>query len=73
MPSPGPISIVLLLGLLTAGTVAAQQAAPVAVTRAETRPIIQELTLTGTLTSPRRAELTPEVSGRATEVIAEAG
>ncbi|MEF8833344.1 MAG: efflux RND transporter periplasmic adaptor subunit [Halofilum sp. (in: g-proteobacteria)] len=73
MPSPGPISIVLLLGLLTAGTVAAQQAAPVAVTRAETRSIIEELTLTGTLTSPRRAELTPEVSGRATEVIAAAG
>jgi len=73
MPSPGSMAIMLLLGLLATGTAAAQQAAPVVVTRAEHHSIIQELTLTGTLTSPRRAELTPEVSGRATEVIAEAG
>jgi|AntDeeMetagen681_2_1112603.scaffolds.fasta_scaffold01385_2 RND family efflux transporter MFP subunit len=73
MPSPGLIATMLLLGLLASGTTAAQQAAPVAVTRAESRSIIQELTLTGTLTSPRRAELTPEVNGRVTEVIAEAG
>ncbi len=73
MPSPGLKPIVLLLGLMAAGIVAAQQAAPVAVTRAESGSIIREVTLTGSLTSPRRAELTPEVSGRATEVIAEAG
>ena len=73
LPSPGPPAIVLLLAMLAPAIAAAQQAAPVAVTRAETKPIVRELKLTGTLTSPRRAELTPEVSGRATGVIAEAG
>lgn len=73
IPPAGVMPVVLLLGLLATGTAAAQQAAPVAVARAESDSIIREVTLTGSLMSPRRAELTPEVSGRATDVIAEAG
>lgn len=73
IPSPGALPIVLLLGLLTAGPAVAQQAAPVAVTRATSDSIVHEVNLTGSLSSPRRAELTSEVSGRATAVIAKAG
>ncbi|MFW5970063.1 MAG: efflux RND transporter periplasmic adaptor subunit [Halofilum sp. (in: g-proteobacteria)] len=65
--------IVLLLGLCLLEPVFAQRAAPVAVTRAERETIVREVNLTGSLASPRRSELTPEVSGRATEVIAESG
>jgi RND family efflux transporter MFP subunit len=63
----------LLLALLIAGNAGAQQAAPVAVTRAESDDIVRAVTLTGSLASPRRAELTPEVDGRVTDVIVEAG
>ena len=68
-----PLPIVALFALLATEAASAQQVAPVAVTRAASDPIIREVTLTGSLMSPRRAELTPEVSGRATEVLAEAG
>lgn len=71
--SSGMMPIVLLLALIMADQATAQQAAPVAVTRAQSDAIIREVTLTGSLMSPRRAELTPEVDGRATEVIVEAG
>lgn len=71
--SSGPVAIVLLLALMMVDSAAARQAAPVAATSVESDRIIREVTLTGTLASPRRAELTPEVSGRATDVIAEAG
>lgn len=59
--------------LATAGPAAAAKAPPVALTTAETRPIVRELALTGSLSSPQWARLAPEVAGRVSDIAAEAG
>ncbi|WP_158583431.1 efflux RND transporter periplasmic adaptor subunit [Salinisphaera sp. Q1T1-3] len=51
----------------------AEAAAPVGVTEAEKRPWTQRLSLHGTLTSPRDAEITPRVAGLVAAVDIEAG
>ncbi len=63
----------LALACLVAGPVSAQPAAPVAITQATRDTIVQEVTLTGSLSSPRRAQLAPEVEGRVTELLVDAG
>ncbi|MDX1604573.1 MAG: efflux RND transporter periplasmic adaptor subunit [Candidatus Competibacterales bacterium] len=62
-----------LLFALAIAPAQAQQAPPVAVATAATDRIVREITLTGSLSSPRRAELAPEVADRVTAVLAEAG
>lgn len=70
----GRLAVPLLaLATLLAGPAIAQQTAPVAITTAATDAIVHEVTLTGSLSSPRRSQLTAEVEGRVIEVLAEAG
>ena len=68
-----PTIRVAVVLLLAAAGAQAQQAPPVAVTTASRDAIVREVTLTGTLSSPRRSALAPEVSDRVTDVLAEAG
>ncbi len=63
----------LALAFLSAASADAQPAAPVAITTASSDTIVQEVALTGSLSSPRRARLAPEVEGRVTEVLVDAG
>lgn len=63
----------LALAFLSAALADAQPAAPVAITTASSDTIVQEVALTGSLSSPRRARLAPEVEGRVTEVLVDAG
>ena len=63
----------LALALLAAPALHAQQAPPVDVALAERTEIVEELPLTGTLTSPRTARLSPEVEGRVSEITVDAG
>lgn len=51
----------------------AREAAPVQVTTAERTPVVREVALSGTLTSPRRARLAPEVDGRVTDIAVDSG
>jgi RND family efflux transporter MFP subunit len=51
----------------------AQEAPPVGIARAERAPIVEELRLTGTLTSPRAARLSTEVEGRVAAIAVDAG
>lgn len=69
VPGPG----VWVLALLAAPGVHAQQGPPVGVAVAERAGIIEELPLTGTLTSPRTARLSPEVAGRVAAIQVDAG
>ncbi|MDH3672996.1 MAG: efflux RND transporter periplasmic adaptor subunit [Gammaproteobacteria bacterium] len=59
--------------LLAPPALHAQQVPPVAVALAERAEIVEELSLTGTLTSPRSARLSPEVEGRVAKVSVDAG
>lgn len=74
-PAGTTAAALLLLIPLVVGTngAHARKAPPVALATAERGPIVLELALTGTLRSPQRARLTPEVTGRVTAVTAEAG
>lgn len=68
------IAVLLVVATgLVAAEARAQKAPPVAVTLAERAPIVRELGLTGSLGSPQRARLAPEVEGRVTAIAAEAG
>jgi len=58
---------------LLAPPASAREAAPVAVTTAEHTPVVREVALSGTLTSPRRARLAPEVDGRVTDIGVDSG
>lgn len=63
-----------LLSTVTLGhAVAQQEAAPVAVAQAEMARVIDEVPITGTVTSPRSARLSMEVDGLVEEVHVEAG
>lgn len=63
----------LIATVLAAAAAHAQRPPPVALTTAERSPIVRELALTGSLSSPQRARLAPEVTGRVTAIAAEAG
>lgn len=51
----------------------AQEPPPVVISEAERAEIVEELSLSGTLTSPRTARLSPEVEGRVAEIAVDAG
>jgi RND family efflux transporter MFP subunit len=57
----------------TATGLAAQELAPVTLTEARLAPVVEELRLTGTLTSPRVARLAPQVEGRVAAIEVDAG
>ena len=63
----------LITVALAAADAAAQKRPPVALATAERSPIVREVSLTGSLSSPQRARLAPEVAGRVTAIGAEAG
>ena len=65
--------LLALLPALLATAAHAQKAPPVALATAERAPVVRELALTGSLSSPQRARLAPEVAGRVTAIAAEAG
>lgn len=56
-----------------AGVGAAQEAPPVRVAEATESEIVEEVRLTGSLTSPRSASLSPEVAGRVARITVDAG
>ena len=66
-----PVALLLACALAAAGH--AQQAPRVTLAKAERAPLVRELTLTGHLSSPRRARLAPAVSGRVTALAVDAG
>lgn len=68
-----PAAAIAVLLAIIAAPAGARELPSVGVTTAGTDTVIREVALTGSLSSPRRAELTPEVGGRVTEVLAEAG
>lgn len=59
--------------LLAAPALAAGQVAPVEVASVERRAVIEALKLTGTLTSPSTARLSPDVEGRLVAISVDAG
>lgn len=63
------LSSVLLLN----ATAWAQRLAPVEIDAATNQKIVETVNLTGTLTSPNAAELSPEVEGRIVELAVDAG
>jgi RND family efflux transporter MFP subunit len=64
---------VLVIGLSVGPILAAPSLAPVAVSEAAHQEIVEELLLTGTLTSPQTAKLSPEVEGRVASIAVDAG
>lgn len=67
---------IITLGLLQALPVvsaAAENVVPVAVAQSETMPIIREVRVTGTVTSPRSAELSTQVAGVVAKLEVEEG
>lgn len=71
---PAASTFLVLSGLLAAAAAPAQQNAPtVLVTRAERAPLVEEVSVTGTVVSPRIAELSTEVSGIVAEIGVELG
>jgi len=69
----GGSGVALLMGLVpamvwSAGTIAP----PVVVAAAERRSVIEEVPLSGTVSSPRVARLSPEVAGLVAEILVEA-
>ena len=78
MPAPRrrdrPALTACLLALFAAGPAAAQRdAPPVVVAITDRQEVIESVPVTGTVTSPRVARLSPEVAGRVDEVLVEAG
>jgi RND family efflux transporter MFP subunit len=67
------IPVALVLAWTLAAAAHAQQAPRVALATAERAPLVRELTLSGHLSSPRRARLAPAVSGRVTDLAVDAG
>jgi membrane fusion protein (multidrug efflux system) len=63
----------LVLVLATASALHAQERPRVGVVAAERAEMVEELSLTGTITSPRRARLSPEVEGRVSAIAVDAG
>jgi membrane fusion protein (multidrug efflux system) len=74
MPSSNQTVIIsLFLLLMLPGGAAAQDTPPVAVVETRLGPVIEELPLTGTITSPRIAQLSPAVGGLVEQVLVEIG
>lgn len=72
--SGGAAAALAVCGALAlAEAAAAQGAPPVRVAEARETELVEELALTGSLTSPRSAELSPEVEGRVARLDVEAG
>jgi RND family efflux transporter MFP subunit len=63
----------VVAGLADSAAVAQDDAADVAVTRAEEVPLVETLSLSGSLSSPDDAELAGEVAGRVRRIAVEAG
>ena len=71
---PGARALAMLAVLsVPAGPAAQEGRAPVAVAEAESRPILREERLTGTVTSPRTAALSVQVGGMVTRLPVDAG
>lgn len=65
---------VLVAGLAAAsGALAQQDAAPVVIATADLRAVVERVPVSGTVTSPRVARLSPAVAGLVQEVLVEAG
>ena len=66
--------VVFLAGLCLCAAAAAQNPAPpVVAARAERQAVIEEVPISGTVSSPRVTQLSPEVAGLVNQVLAEAG
>ena len=64
---------IAVLALFSVPGLSAQQAPPVEIALAGRAEIVEELPLTGTLTSPRTARLSTEVAGRVAQITVDAG
>jgi len=74
MPRAGTGWMMLTGMLLLAPATAAQESAsPVAVARTEWQEVIEQVPVAGTVSSPRVAQLSPEVAGKVNEVLVDAG
>jgi len=62
-----------LAALALAGAAGAQEAPPVSTAEARWTELVEELALTGSLTSPRTSRLSPEVEGRVARIAVEEG
>ena len=69
----GSLSAAAVLVLVATSSLQAQALPPIDIVRAERTEIVEELLLTGTLTSPRTARLSPEVEGRVATIAVDAG
>lgn len=67
-----PLGAAMLISLVSL-SLQAQELPPVSVEPAKRTEIVEELLLTGTLTSPRTARLSPEVEGRVAAIAVDAG
>ncbi len=63
----------VIVAALCVQSAEAQRSAPVELTYAERRTIVEALKLTGTLTSPKTSRLSPEVQGRVVEISVDVG
>lgn len=68
-----PLVTLALLAAITPLTTSADEGARVAVARAEKVPLVESLSLTGSLSSPQSARLAGEVEGRVRRIEVEAG
>lgn len=66
--------VIFITGVCLCAVATAQQPAPpVVVARAERQAVIEEIPISGTVSSPRVTQLSPEVAGLVNQVLAEAG
>ena len=65
--------IILVLFWLTSAAVGQQQAPAVVVATATEQAVIEEIPVSGTVTAPRVAQLSPEIAGLVREVLVDAG
>jgi membrane fusion protein (multidrug efflux system) len=70
---PDCMSALPMLLLAATCSSQAQELPPVGIAQAERTEIVEQLVLTGTLTSPRTARLSPEVEGRVAAIAVDAG
>ena len=74
LPSPVPrIAALLMAAVLLAPAIAAAQVAPVELASVERRDIVETLRLSGSLSSPASARLSPDVEGRIVSFEVDAG
>ncbi len=67
------VALPCAMALSIAASVSAQRLAPVELAHAERRSIVETLNITGTLTSPNSAQLSPDVEGRIVDLSVDAG